>query len=90
MTLLVLHLRVPTIEAVHSERDLWRALVVLAPRLVMYAMSFITLGIYWVGQQTQLNHLARAHRSLAWVHLVFLFSVSIMPFSTTLLAQFKC
>jgi uncharacterized membrane protein len=51
-------------------------------------MSFMTLGIFWVGQQTQLNHLARAHRSLAWILIAFLFAVSLMPFSTTLRAQF--
>ena len=88
MTLLVLDLRAPAIEAVHSERDLWRALAVLSPRLLMYVMSFLTLGIFWVGQQTQLNNLARSDRSLSWIHLVFLFAVSITPFSTTLLAAF--
>jgi len=88
MTILVLDLHVPAVEAVHAEHDLWRAFVALVPRLVMYAMSFVTLGIFWIGQQTQLNHLARAHRSLAWIHMVFLFSVSIMPFTTMLLAQF--
>jgi uncharacterized membrane protein len=51
-------------------------------------MSFITLGIFWVGQQTQLNHLARSDRSLSWIHLLFLFAVSMMPFSTHLLAEF--
>jgi len=65
MTLLVLDLRAPAAEAVHDERDLWRALVALSPRLVMYTMSFLTLGIFWVGQQTQLNHLARSDRSLS-------------------------
>ncbi|SRR5712691_7805228 len=54
----------------------------------MYVMTFMTLGIFWVGQQTQLNHLERSDRSLTWIHLVFLFAVSLMPFSTTLLAQF--
>ena len=54
----------------------------------MYMMSFLTLGIFWVGQQTQLNHLARSDRSLSWIHLVFLFAVSITPFSTMLLAEF--
>ena len=88
MTLLVLDLRAPAIEAVHSERDLWRALAVLSPRLLMYVMSFLTLGIFWVGQQTQLNNLARSDRSLSWIHLMFLFAVSITPFSTTLLAGF--
>jgi len=88
MTLLVLDLRAPAIEAIHSERDLGLGLQALAPRLLMYVLSFMTLGIFWVGQQTQLNHLARSDRSLSWIHIVFLFFISVMPFSTTLLAQF--
>jgi uncharacterized membrane protein len=88
MTLLVLDLKVPAIEAVHNERDLWRALVALSPRLVMFAMSVLTLGIFWVGQQTQLNHLTRADRSLSWMHIAFLGIVSLIPFSTALLAEF--
>jgi len=88
MTLLVLDLRVPATEAVHSEQELWRALVALSPRLVMYMMTFLTLGIFWVGQQTQLNHLARSDRSLSWIHLMFLFAVTLTPFSTMLLAEF--
>lgn len=88
MTLLVLDLRVPATEAVHDEHGLWHALVALSPRLLMYMMSFLTLGIFWIGQQTQLNHLARSERSLSWIHIAFLFTVSITPFSTTLLAEF--
>ncbi|HTX35176.1 MAG TPA: TMEM175 family protein [Bryobacteraceae bacterium] len=88
MTLLVLDLRAPAMEAIHSERDLWAALAALAPRLLMYVLSFMTLGIFWVGQQTQLNYLARSDRSLSWIHIVFLFAISVMPFSTSLLAQF--
>jgi uncharacterized membrane protein len=88
MTLLVLDLHTPTAAAIHGERDLLRALVPLAPRLLVYLMSFLTLGIFWVGQQTQLNHFERADRDLSWVHLAFLFLVSLMPFSTALMAEF--
>ena len=88
MTLLVLDLRIPAREAVHSPAELRQALLTLAPQLVAYLMSFITLGIFWIGQQTQLNHLARSDRSLSWIHLLFLFAVSMMPFSTHLLAEF--
>lgn len=87
MTLLVLDLRIPASEAIHSERDLVHVLIALAPQLTMYMMSFLTLGIFWIGQQTQLNHLSRAHRSLAWRHLLFLFAVTLMPFSTRLPAE---
>lgn len=88
MTLLVLDLKVPAMEAVHNERDLWHGLVALAPRIVMYMMSFLTLGIFWVGQQTQLNHLERSNIRLSWIHMAFLFFVTILPFSTALLAEY--
>ena len=87
MTLLVLDLHAPAAEAVHGEHDLWHALLTLAPRLLMYMMSFMTLGIFWVGQQTQLNHLQRSDRSLTWIHIAFLFLVTLTPASTALLAE---
>src|SRR5271169_2242945 len=88
MTLLALDLRAPAADAIHSEHDLWRALLALAPRLLMYMMSFLTLGIFWIGQQTQLNHLSHSDRSLSWIHIVFLFAVTLTPFSTMLLAEY--
>ena len=88
MTLIVLNIRLPPETSVHSEAELWSALLALSPRIVMYLMSFLTLGIFWVGQQTQLNYLARADRDLAWIHIAFLAAVATMPFSTTLLAEF--
>ncbi len=88
MTLLLLELHVPAKELIHGEGDLWRALIGLAPQFLVYLMSFMTLGIFWVGQQTQLNHLARSDRHLTWVHLGFLFAVTILPFATRLLASF--
>jgi uncharacterized membrane protein len=88
MTLLVLDLHVPAREAVSNSRNLIHALLGLTPQLIAYLMSFITLGIFWIGQQTQLNHLARSARSLSWIHIAFLFAVSIMPFSTRLLSEF--
>ncbi len=88
MTLLVLDLHPPAAEAIHSEGDLQQKLLPLLPRLLAYLMSFLTLGIFWVGQQTQLNHFERANRNLAWIHLGFLFAVTLLPFTTSLLAEF--
>ena len=39
------------------------------------------------GQQTQLNHFAQGDRNLAWIHIAFLCTVSLTPFSTSLLAE---
>ncbi len=88
MTLLVLDIHLPETSGVHSEAELWAGLVALAPRLVAWLMSMMTLGIFWLGQQTQLNHLQRADRNLSWLHFVFLAVITLMPFSTRLLAEF--
>jgi TMEM175 potassium channel family protein len=88
MTLLALDLRVPAAELVHNERDLWTALVHMAPRVLVWGMSFLSLGIFWVGQQTQLNHLEKSDRDLTWIHLGFLIGVTLMPFSTSLLGEY--
>jgi uncharacterized membrane protein len=88
MTLLVLDLRAPAVEAVHSEAGLRVALAALAPNLLTYFLSFMTLGIFWVGQHTQLSKIKHSERSLTWIHLVFLLMVTMVPFSTKLLAAF--
>src|SRR5947209_8292612 len=99
MTLLVLDLKAPSVPK-RVQHPIWSGggggsehalahglLHQVAPRLLPYAMSFLTLGIFWVGQQTQLSSFTRSTRALTWIHLAFLLAVTLMPFSTGLLAQ---
>jgi uncharacterized membrane protein len=88
MTLLVLDLHIPSAAQVHSEGELVRALGALGPQWITYGMSFLSLGIFWSGQQTQLNYIAEGTRDLTWIHLGFLFAVTLLPLSTRLLAEF--
>jgi uncharacterized membrane protein len=92
MTLLVLDLTVQsasTLPKSLTERGLWdHVLGPLWPHLLTYLMSFLTLGVFWVGQQTQLHHMRGSNRDFTWIHLVFLLCVTVMPFSTTLVARY--
>ena len=88
MTLLVLDLHIPTAAQVHGDGELLAALCVLGPQWLAYLMSFLTLGIFWAGQQTQLNHIGEGTRDLTWIHLLFLFFITLLPLSTRLLAEF--
>src|SRR5437764_1415443 len=102
MTLLVLDLHTPVADAsarfstpllwtsqgLGKELALLHALGNLVPHFLPYLMSFLTLGIFWVGQQTQLNYFSTSNRHLTWIHLAFLLVVSLMPFSTGLLSEF--
>jgi uncharacterized membrane protein len=87
MTLLVLGLAVPVV-TIRTEADLWGALLRLGPNILVYTMSFMTLGIFWVGQGTQISQLTKSNRNYAWLQLTFLFAVTLVPFSTALLARF--
>jgi uncharacterized membrane protein len=60
----------------------------MAPRLLTYLMSFLTLGIFWVGQNTQHDLLKSSERGFAWIHIAFLMAVTLVPFTTSLLAEF--
>src|SRR5260370_4873213 len=59
MTLLVLGLAVPTLNsATATDSDLWNRLAKLGPNILAHAITFMTLGIFWVGQGTQFGQLA--------------------------------
>ena len=88
LTLLALDIRVPAGRLVHSERDLMQAFLLLAPKLLTYFLSFITLGIYWLAQSTQFHYLAASDRGLNWINLFFLLATSTMPFTTAFLSEF--
>jgi len=87
MTLIVLEIRVPPLDAHATDSQLAAALGDLAPRFVTYLLSFLTLGIFWNGQQTQLSYVERGNRDLAWLELLFLAIIALFPFTTSLLAD---
>lgn len=100
MTLLVLDLTVPEAFGSNRQRPLWspgelqserellHALAHIAPSILTYLMSFLTLGMFWVGAQTLLNHLERTDRHFTWIQLAFLLGTAFMPFTTALLGEF--
>ncbi len=88
MTLLVLDIKVPVSEMIHSETDLMAAFSNLLPKFFTYFLSFITLGLAWTGISTQFAYLQRKDIKLTWIILFFLLFVTIVPFSTAFLSDY--
>lgn len=88
LTLIVIEIHVPDHREVHSERDLIQAVIDLAPHFLAYGISFLTLTIFWFGQQAQHQMVWEVDRRLATLHLGFLAFVALLPFSTGLLAEY--
>lgn len=87
LTLLVLEIKVPSVEHVQSEKELIHSLVPLLPKFLSYFLSFMTMGIFWTGQAVQLSYMERYDRDLNWNSLFFLLAISLFPFTTAFLGE---
>jgi len=86
ITLLVLDIRPPTDAG--SADDLWRGLGDLWPHYAAYAVSFLVIGIVWVNHHAVMDLIARVDRQLAFLNLLLLMSVALIPFATAVLADY--
>lgn len=75
ITIMVLELHVPEENGIAG---LWH----LAPRLGIYAMSFAMTGIYWINHHEILRRAETANYRVLWANLLFLFTLSLIPFFT--------
>ncbi len=87
MTLLVLELKVPAHELVHSEQGAWHSLMELKYEFLTYFLSFMTLGIFWMGQAFQFQYTERSDRNSSWINIFFLMIISMLPFTTAFLSK---
>ncbi|MET0271950.1 MAG: TMEM175 family protein [Phenylobacterium sp.] len=82
MTLLVLELRPPHTQDLGELRE---ALGGMAGHFVAFAMSFGLIGVFWAAHMNTTRRLLRFDWPTAWMNLVFLFPVCLMPFASALL-----
>ncbi len=88
LTLLVLEIRVPPFENIHSEGELIHLFWSLKEKFLVYLMAFMTTGIFWLGHSSQYKHIVKSDRNLNWINLVFLLFVTMLPFSTAFLGNY--
>ncbi len=85
ITLLVLELKVPEHLPAGGLAEL---LPELLPKFLGHVISFIVLGIYWVGQHNMFLHIKRHDRVLLWLNNLFLLAVASMPFFAGLITHY--
>lgn len=84
ITLLVLDLKLP--EGV-SDAQLGSVLSENLHSLGVYVLSFVVVGILWMGHHEQFSHIRRVDAVLIWINLLFLMSIGLIPFTTSLLSD---
>jgi uncharacterized membrane protein len=77
ITVMVLDLKVPA----HDLGDM-EGLRKVLPMLMIYALSFVEVGIYWVNHHYMIDDVEKVSHGLLWANLGFLFTLSLIPFGT--------
>lgn len=88
MTLLVLEIRVPLMESISSDKQLIDTFLSLSPKFLVYFLAFMTTGIFWMGHSAQYKHIEKSDRNLSWINLLFLLTVTLLPFTTAFLGDY--
>src|SRR5262245_8435919 len=80
ITIMVLELRAP-------HEPTFAALSPLAPRFLVYVMSYVYLGIYWNNHHHLLHATSRIAGAVLWPNLHLLFWLSLVPFVTAWMGE---
>lgn len=89
LTLLVLDLKLPDDLAPATNSELWKYLLGLERHFVIYVISFIVIGMYWINHHIQFHFVVHTNRTLIWINLSYLLLVSFLPFATDLIGDHK-
>lgn len=73
ITIMVLELHVPHQDGLAG---LWS----VAPRFGVYTISFMMVGIYWINHHELLRRTEEVDQKVLWANLVFLFTLSVIPY----------
>lgn len=89
MTLLVLGLSVPDVPDERIADRLAGEVLLLWPSIAAYVVTFLVLGIYWMGHHTQYHFMRGVDRAAIWINIVFFMIICLVPFTTSLVSQYS-
>jgi uncharacterized membrane protein len=84
ITLLALEVRVPEADTAAFPQVLWA----LLPDIGVYALSFVIVGLYWVGHHRMFRYIERADDTLLWLNLCFLLCIAFLPVASSIIGHY--
>jgi len=87
ITLMVLEIHLPKIEDSATTAQIFHQLKEILPNIFAFIISFAVLGVYWVNHHQFYKAIEYSDWKLLWYNLHFLFWCSLIPLTTTLLAE---
>jgi uncharacterized membrane protein len=87
-TLLIIDVKLPSPENIHTTDELWLALKHLSPGIFAFLLSFTIIIITWVNHHAILKLVHKSSPAFIYANGLLLLTVVIVPFPTSLLGEF--
>jgi uncharacterized membrane protein len=88
LTLLVLGIDIPEHHDFSAE-GLVSFLGKVEYQATVYAVSFVLIGSYWIQHNVMFHFFRNGSRGLTWLNLLFLFELTLLPFTTKLIGTYR-
>jgi len=88
ITLLILEVRAPIAENIHTSKDLWHSITHLLPAIYSFLLSFIVILISWVNHHATMKLVNKHTPQFIYANGFLLLTIAFIPFPTALLAEF--
>jgi uncharacterized membrane protein len=88
ITLLILEIKVPPVDSVHSVANVWYAVGRLWPSFFALTLSFTIILVSWIGHSNLLELIDKTSSQFQLANGYFLFTIILMPFSTAFMAEY--
>ena len=85
---MVFEIKIPEVPPGQASTELSQGLIKLLPDFSIMLLSFVILGIYWVGHNNVFLHVLHHDRLLLWLNILFLLTVALIPFPAALLVRY--
>lgn len=86
ITIMVIDIKLPESVRYANALQVKEAFKELAPRIIAYILSFSLIGNFWYGHLRLFSVLKDYDKGLIIINLLFLFFISLFPFSVSLIA----
>ncbi len=86
ITILVLELKVPDLGSGQALRE---SLMEIRPTFMSFIISFLLVGMYWVGHRSSFAQVRYVDRNTIWLNILFLLPVALVPFAAAVLGEYE-
>jgi uncharacterized membrane protein len=87
ITLLVIDLRLPSTLTGDGDAVFLQALRDMEPKLIVFAFTFIVVGMSWLGHHRKFSYVDKVDGRLLWINLFYLMALCLVPFASSGLGE---